>query len=322
MDGTGIWLTWERQRRNHTLSAALGARLNEFVFEGGMGRYVRSAAATAAVIARERPRVVFTQNPSLVLCLLALLLRRTYGYRLIVDAHNAGLYPMEGKSRVLNALARYVARSADRVIVTNPSLERVVAGWGGRPVVLPDPLPDLPPRRGERGGGTPFHVVFVCRWAADEPYREVLAAASHLGAGFRISITGKPPASLAPGALPPNVTLTGFLPEGDYVALLQSADAVLVLTTRENCLNCGAYEAVSLERPLVLSDTSALRSYFGRGALFTDNDAESIAAALVAARGSAASLGAAVAVLKGELAARWALLKEKAMRDIFLPGGG
>jgi glycosyltransferase involved in cell wall biosynthesis len=81
-------------------------------------------------------------------------------------------------------------------------------------------------------------------------------------------------------AAAPNVEFTGFLPDDEYWALLESVDLVVDLTYRDDCLVCGAYEAVARGKPLVLSDTAALRGYFSAGAVYTANTAEDIERAL------------------------------------------
>jgi glycosyltransferase involved in cell wall biosynthesis len=43
---------------------------------------------------------------------------------------------------------------------------------------------------------------------------------------------------------------------------------------------CGAYEAISAGKPLVLSNTKALRNYFGDFATYVNNDASSICAGI------------------------------------------
>jgi len=59
-----------------------------------------------------------------------------------------------------------------------------------------------------------------------------------------------------------NLTLTAFIDDNAYVTLLYSCDLIVDLTTREDCLVCGAYESVSAEKPLLLSDTTALRVFW------------------------------------------------------------
>ena len=71
--------------------------------------------------------------------------------------------------------------------------------------------------------------------------------------------------------------LTGFIPESEYIAMLNSVDAVIDLTNRENCLVCGAYESIAAGKPMVLSRTVALMEYFNEGAVYVDHNEVSIA---------------------------------------------
>jgi glycosyltransferase involved in cell wall biosynthesis len=165
----------------------------------------------------------------------------------------------------MSPLLRLIHRRADLTIVTNEPLRQIVEGHGGRAFVLPDRIPALnhaalEPAVEKREG----QVVFICSFAEDEPYEEVIKAGAILEEGMLLHITGSPH-RLREGVLrnlPANVRLTGFLPENDYLDLLRRADVLMDLTTREDCLVCGAYEAVALGKPLVLSDTRALRNHF------------------------------------------------------------
>ena len=281
---SAIWVTWEYQTRNQSLSGLLGIPLYEIVSEKqGLRRYVESLFQTLRLIRSEKPDVVFCQNPSIVLSFFCVLLRKLFSYTVIVDEHNAGLFPLDGKSRLLNVIARYIVRKADAVIVTNTSLAQQCTQWGGSPIILEDPLPDFagqyaiesPVFGNEKR--RPFKLLFICTWASDEPFMNVLRAAEAFPEEtLRITITGNPKGKADSAQVPASVHLAGFLSKPDYVKQLARADGVLVLTTRQNCLNCGAYEAVSLLKPGILSDTAALRSYFTGGFLFTDNSVESL----------------------------------------------
>jgi len=85
---------------------------------------------------------------------------------------------------------------------------------------------------------------------------------------------------LDPSQLPSNVILTGYLDEPKYIELLSGSDIIMDLTTRENCLLCGAYEAIALGKPYILSRTSALMEYFKHGAVFTENSCLDIVKAI------------------------------------------
>jgi hypothetical protein len=73
----------------------------------------------------------------------------------------------------------------------------------------------------------------------------------------------------------------------------------------DNCLVCGAYEAVAVERPLVTSDTRALRTYFNRGTVYAGHTPESLAAAIQQAVAQKTRLAAEMRLLKLELGERW-----------------
>jgi glycosyltransferase involved in cell wall biosynthesis len=177
-------------------------------------------------------------------------------------------------------LARFIQRHADLTIVTNQPLKEHVDGHGGRAFVLPDRIPRIPEgeRRSLKGR---INILFICTYAVDEPFRAVFEAARDLPEDVFIYVTGDfRKKGLDPASLPKNVVLTGFVSEEEYISLLRSVDATIDLTTRENCLVCGAYETVAVEKALILSDTRALRDYFHKGAVYAANTREGIQQAI------------------------------------------
>lgn len=305
--GVRVWITWERQRRNRNLASALDADLYEVVVGAGrLQRYSIAASRTLRVLCATRPSMVFVQNPSMMLAALATLWGRLTRTPVVVDAHNAGVHPFEGAKAWANILTRAIFSAARLTIVSNPALAAYVERAGGRAFALPDPMPSI------GGSGSPAasgaaQVLFICTWAPDEPYLEVIEAARLLGDAVTVHITGRSHGrELAYGQpLPPNVVLTGFLPEPDYESLLRRSDVVIDLTTREDCLVCGAYEAMAVGRPLLLSDTRALRAYFDRGTLYTDNTAGDIAARVREALGRLPALEGEMVALREARAAEW-----------------
>lgn len=272
---SAIWITWENQRRNREISRRLGIPLLEFAhidaIKNPIHKYAKGIFITFAALNRLKPSIIFAQNPSLVLCLFLAIYKSIAKCKLIVDAHNAGIFPKEGRSRLLLALSRIVQRQADLTIVTNPALANHVKGVGGQPFVLPDPIPDLPSTSRKELEGDAA-LLFICTYAADEPYQAVFEAAKRIPKKVFIYVTGNyQKHDIDPSGLPPNLILTGYVPEDDYIAMLHSVDGTIDLTTRENCLVCGAYESVAAGKPMILSDTKDLRTYFDKGAVYTDN---------------------------------------------------
>jgi glycosyltransferase involved in cell wall biosynthesis len=274
------WITWENQTRNKSMSDRIGADI--FILttkRSGVLRYISCITRTIPILMKYRQRTVFAQNPSIVLCLVCILLKPVLRYKLIVDAHNAGIYP----SSKLQSIANFIIKRASHVIVTNEALATQVMHIGGNPLILPDPIPIIPQAQSTN---TIFplknrSVLFICSWASDEPYCEILAAAQKLkNVNFYITGRSKGKENDCDCSLAENITLTGYVSEDDFHKLLHEAQIIVDLTTRENCLVCGAYEAISVRKPLVLSNTVALNQYFGDFAFFVDNSATSIETAI------------------------------------------
>ena len=132
--------------------------------------------------------------------------------------------------------------------------------------------------------GTKKSVLFICSFDLDEPFSEVFEAAGSLAEqGFTLYASGRySRAGLSPETVP-NAVLLGYVDRATYDAYLQNVDVVLDLTTWEDCLVCGAYEAMAARKPCVLSRTPALTELFTHGTVFSSHAPHDIAAAVVAA---------------------------------------
>lgn len=269
-----VWLTWETQRRNRTLSSKLDATLYEITANGPRWkRYPFLILRTLRILFKTKPSLIFSQNPSLLLAAIAVTYGKISNSTVILDAHNAGIFPIEGKSALLNRVAKIVNSHADKVIVSNTSLKKFINKNEGDVFAIPDPIPTISKHSEYPLTLDKFNLVFICSWAADEPYEEVLTIAENLLDIVNIYITGnsrKKEKSIS-SSLPENVTLTGFLSDHRYEDLLVACDAIMVLTKRDDCLVCGAYEGVAVEKPMILSDTKALVEHFNKGCVYTDN---------------------------------------------------
>lgn len=273
-----IWISWEHHRRTIELCSEFNFPLFEVV--SNRLKFFRQAIAcfkTFRIIYDYRPCVVITQNPSYVLNLLAILLKPIYGYSLVVDQHNEGVEPYKYQFYLYRWASRLIQRRADLNIVTNRNLESIVRNNGGRVISLHDRLPRFPVKTKIDLKGK-MNFVFICTFSLDEPYSDVLEAASWFNEEIHIYVTGNFNKAISPMKIRmyKNITFTGFLPEQDYINLLYSSDAIIDLTMRDNCLVCGAYEAVSLEKPLITSDTEVLRCLFNKGVIYSKNNKDDL----------------------------------------------
>jgi glycosyltransferase involved in cell wall biosynthesis len=215
---------------------------------------------------------------------LAVLTRRLFGYYLVVDAHNEGVRPFHRPGALVRWFTRGVLKRADATIVTNAALVQDVAAAGGRPLVLPDRLPEPPPLplKHEITDDAP-HVVVIATFWGDEPIAAIIEAAATMPE-VRFAFTGDARKFDKTGTeLPPNVRLTGFLPDSAFWQLLAQAVVVCDLTLKSDCLVCGAYEALAVGKPMVLSDNPATRESFGPAAVLTGSAPDEIAQAVATA---------------------------------------
>ena len=238
-----VWITWETQRRNAGIASALGVPLFVFDIKGSrLKRYVTALWRTMRVVIAWRPAFMFVQNPSVVLALAAVTAGPWLGVTVIVDAHNAALIPLQTASPWwMRRIAQYIVRRASLTLITNQGLSKVVTAAGGRAVILPDCIPELR-RPAVAARRLPARtVLFICTFASDEPYMEVIEAARALDPSVQVYITGNPRhrAAELKAVAPANVVFTGFVPEDEYVAMLHGADGSLTGRHGKNAVSAG-----------------------------------------------------------------------------------
>jgi len=304
-----VWITWETHRRTVELASAIpGLRLYELTLDHAPRavRYPYLLFKTVRTLLKERPALAIVQNPSVVLSLFITAIGRIVGLKVVVDSHNEGIAPFYSVHNWLLPFYALIQKWADLTIVTNVGLAEIAERNGGVPFVLEDMLPRIEGTDTLDLLGT-YNVVYVCTFEKDEPYMEFIKAAELISPATCTYITGRH-TKISPDIrrqAPANVVFTGFLPDQEFINLLYSCDLVIDLTYMKDCLVCGAYEAVVLGKPIVLSDTKALRNYFSKGAVYTKNDSKHIAAAIEFALREKDKLAQEIVDLRQELQAEW-----------------
>jgi glycosyltransferase involved in cell wall biosynthesis len=305
-----IFLAWAKY---HSRTDYLGKSLNAkvyFIWQlNGTKRlfypvkYLLQTWETIAILLRERPSVILVQTPPVFPALIACIYAYWRNVSVIIDTHSGSFFSR--KWRWALPLHRWCSRHARVTLVHLQALLPLVREWGvpalvagyiGEAHPLPDPCP-LP---------AGFNVAVPCSFNLDEPIDHILDAARRLPM-VHFHITGdRTRISARRLALKPsNVTFTGYLPSPAYFGLLQNADAVMVLTTQADTLQCGGVEAVSLGRPLITSNWPALRQVFLRGAIFVDNLPASIVTGVCQAQARSNELAAEAQDLKLDLDKDW-----------------
>jgi hypothetical protein len=286
------------------MSSCLNAELYEITSNGPRWkRYPTQILNTIKTLSSSNATLIFVQNPSLLLSAIVVLYGKILHTTIVIDAHNAGIFPLEGKSRLLNKIAQLVNSLSSNVIISNPSLKRFINKKENEIFAIPDPIPKVSRHNDYPLKQDKINLVFICSWALDEPFGAVFKMAENIANTTHIYITGnsKGKEKAITNKLPTNITLTGFLPNDKYDDLIHSCDAIMVLTNRDNCLVCGAYEGVAVEKPMVLSKTDALVHHFNKGSVYTDNTSSNIADSIKQLINNYDKLSCEIKTLKKEL---------------------
>lgn len=241
-----------------------------------VARYAVQFVLTIRELLRRRPTRVIVMLPPFPALVACLLYSTATGSVLVGDVHT---YPLVSRTwRPFLGLTAWLLRRGRGAMVTNDANAAILRDRGVDTLVLDDTPRmvagrEIPP---DPGG---HRVVVSASFDPDEPVEAVLeAAAAH--PELDVVVTGRDETGRTDGlTIPANVRLSGFVPRSEYEALLAGATVVCSLTTLDDCMQQAGYEAMAWGRPLVTSDTSELRDYFGPAALYCRPDAASIGAA-------------------------------------------
>ena len=103
-----VWLTWFPHRRTESICGEWGVPIE--TFSGGARRGVLRRViqiwATFWRMAWAKEKIVFVQNPSLGLAIVACVVKPMKKYRLVVDAHNEGVRPFNRQGWFIRHLTR------------------------------------------------------------------------------------------------------------------------------------------------------------------------------------------------------------------------
>jgi glycosyltransferase involved in cell wall biosynthesis len=293
MDLKTVFIVWYSfSRRAETLASEVKGRVI-FQYEAGLTgglktpwRYLVQAWKTWQVLQREQPDMVIVQSPPflapLTVAIWCKLWSRSKTTRkrvpYIIDCHPGTFHDPLWSWAV--PILRFLARGAVVTLLCNEPSQEIVESWRVRNIFLPDGLPrfDDIDATGSVGTQGDKRVAVISTFASVEPIAEVFEAAKLLP-DVTFYVTGdtkRANASLL-ACKPENVVLTGFLRGGTYVGLLKNVHGIAILTTQSKDLSCGAYEALSLAQPALISDWAGSRRLFKRGFIYVENTPQAIA---------------------------------------------
>lgn len=120
------------------------------------------------------------------------------------------------------------------------------------------------------------NIVFITKFHDDEPIDIMLKATKYFNSNYHFYFTGDYTLMDIIPLKAKNITFTSFLPFEKYKKLLNKADVLVAITTREKTLLYSGREALALEKPMVLSNNPTNMAFYRNTAIFTEVKPEAI----------------------------------------------
>lgn len=236
--------------------------------------YIPKGIKNIYYLLKDNPQVIIVTNTQWVVTFVNLAFAKLFRKKIILDSHSCAFdnstvkYPL--------SFSKYFAKKSDASIVTNDFHKKLLEEAGADSVIINDiPFETELKTGSEKNLSEKFNVLYVCIFSEDEPFNEVIKAAMELES-VQVYITGN---YKRVGINPEDykhVIFTGYTSQEEYVTMLNRTDVIMTLTTRENTMQRAGSEAISVEKPLITSDTEMLRNYFRKGTVFVDNSSKGI----------------------------------------------
>ena len=276
-----IFLTWSPfASRSDLLAGSFNAKsyrisyLSKKTLLHTVLRYCAASFHTLYILLSEKPKIVFLINQPVFLPIVVCIYCRIRRSHYILDSHSGLLNKRVWRTFV--PLMKIIYRGCSLNIAHNEHDAQIYRSWGAKTAILGTEYYSHSDFK-KLKLNTERNVVVIAVFGADEPIQEVLAAAAELSdVSFYITGPIQNARKLGITNHPPNVTLTGFLPRDEFVGLIMAADAAMVLVTTDNTMQMGAWEALSCQTPLIISNWPILRNTFPKGAIFVDNSKSGI----------------------------------------------
>lgn len=241
-------------------------------------RYILQAIDTWKKLRQNKPDFIMVQNPPVFAVLVVYVYSKFYKKEFGIDTHTSGM--LEKKWHFFFFLHKFLAKSAKVNTFHNFKNLEMVTNWklpNTRVLQFYTPLKEeilnetivLEKTLNERINSQKTKVFMVNRFAGDDAYPEVIETAKIMP-NYDFYITGNYE-KISLNNLPDNVILTRFLDYSRFIKLMNLCDVVLALTKRKDTVLWSVREALTLEKPMVLSDTEVLRHYFSDFGVFSDH---------------------------------------------------
>ncbi len=243
--------------------------------------YVIKSIKTLGYLFKYKPNVVWIQLTPTFLLNILLLYKRFFNNNVVIvsDCHN-GVFVGKWKKYFSSDLLN----KSNIILVHNTVIRDIAINMGLDPsktIILGDKPAEksinfIPLQQKEYAK----QVLMPCGFSKDEPL-EVVFEAAKLIPDITILISGPKERGVSLfdySKKPENVHLIGYLSLQDFETIFLQSDLILGLTTYDHIQLSVANEAVGMEQPMVLSNTTLLCEMFNKGVIHVETlNADSIA---------------------------------------------
>lgn len=277
------FVTWYSATRSRVLAQALNADLITIKYKSKI-RLLRLIINPFLIVItffrllKRKYDVVFAQIPPIGSAISGFLYAKAFSKKLIFDTHSGFFFPKSLNQDLYLLLYRLMLKYITINLVHNEGILKRGFLKNTRTIVLEDKLP-FKLSDSSLGNNERFRIAVICGYGKDEPLANILESIK-LVPEIEFYLTGDSKNLKDKYPIPHNLILTGYLPNDEYEKYLRHMQAIIALTTRPDTVLCGAYEAVSLAKPLITSDLPMLRKYFYKGTVHTQNNTQSIVASI------------------------------------------
>src|SRR3989475_9637822 len=236
---------------------------------------------TFIILMRERPGVVYAQNPPIFCPLTCLIYSRLARKKLLVDHHSVWRLKTVGglMGKVIGFLERFVAESAYANTAPNSEWASQLGWMGGRRVEL---IHDYVPRNQNstdeslrsKYSQTPI-IAIASHGGHPLELMEAAGAAARQEEGLTLLISGpeeKLKRRFEAMKAPPNVKYVGFLPRDEYERLKASCDLAVSVTVEPHTLSHVLFEFVASKLPTITSRKMVVQEVFGDSLQYLDTN--------------------------------------------------
>jgi glycosyltransferase involved in cell wall biosynthesis len=301
-----VFIEWSKYNsRGASLSSKINARMffigkaniynNAFI---SLLTYIPKSIKNIKILLHEKPDVIIITNTIWVIAFVNYFYSKLFGIKLILDSHSCAFdhtffkYPL--------FLSKYFAKKSFLSIVTNETHYTLLNNIGANSIVINDiPFEENLITNEKIDLSEKFNICYVCTFAEDEPYLEVLKAVENMDEVI-IYVTGNYQKIGLEPSLFPNVKFLGFVSNEEYRLYMNNVDAIMTLTTREDTMQRAGSEAISVRKPLITSNTKMLRETFHKGTVYVGDTSSEILKGIVEMKKDRQSFSREMAELQSE----------------------